>query len=100
VPSDHTGIDLDALEEALRTRDVRAIYVVADGHNPLGVSLNSQKRSRLAQLAETNCVPIIEDDPCGFLQYNAEMHPAVRATVRTGFFMLVLYRKLLHPHSE
>jgi 2-aminoadipate transaminase len=45
------------------------IYTIPDAHNPLGVSLNPARRQWLVDLAVHYNVPIIEDDPYGFLQY-------------------------------
>src|SRR6185295_6625390 len=62
VPSDiDTGLDVDAVESLLkRNKPPSLIYVVPDGHNPLGVSLDAAKRARLVELARHYGVPIIE----------------------------------------
>lgn len=39
------------------------IYAIADGHNPLGVSLSAPKRARLVELARRYGVPVVGDDP-------------------------------------
>jgi 2-aminoadipate transaminase len=72
VPTDERdGMDVDALQALLSRTRPRFIYVMSDGHNPLGVSLAPSKRRRLVELARAHQVPIIEDDPYGFFQYGS-----------------------------
>lgn len=64
------GIEVDEVEaHLLRGARPAFIYVVPDAHNPLGVSISRERRQRLVELAAQYNVPIIEDDPYGFLQY-------------------------------
>jgi 2-aminoadipate transaminase len=67
------------LEEGMNVDEVEAhlasgarpsfIYTIPNAHNPLGVSLSQERRQWLVELAVEYNVPIIEDDPYGFLQY-------------------------------
>ena len=55
------GIDVDQVESLL-VRGARPclIYVITEGHNPLGVSMSVEKRHRLVELARTyEAKPII-----------------------------------------
>lgn len=74
VPSDvATGLDLDAVAAAAARRPApRAIVVVPDFHNPLGVSLGEAARERLVEISRTTGVPLVEDDPYGWLQFDGE----------------------------
>jgi 2-aminoadipate transaminase len=72
VPSDpETGIDVDAVASWLE-RGARPafLYVITEGHNPLGVSISLEKRLRLVELARQYRMPILEDDTYGFLRYD------------------------------
>jgi len=71
VPSDvRLGLDLDAVDAALgRAPRPRALVVVPDFHNPLGVSLGAAARDRLVALAAARGVPIVEDDPYSLLPF-------------------------------
>jgi 2-aminoadipate transaminase len=55
------GIDLDALELALRQNRVKLIFVIPDFHNPTGVTLPLAGRRRLLELAARYEVPLVED---------------------------------------
>lgn len=74
VPSDvAAGLDLDAVAAAAARRPApRAIVVVPDFHNPLGVSLGDAARDRLVEISHATGVPLVEDDPYGWLQFDGE----------------------------
>ena len=93
-----TGIDVDEVE-ALLERGARPafLYVIPDGHNPLGVSLSLEKRHRLAELARRHRVPILEDDAYGFLYYGEEPAPPLRAFEEEWVFYLGSFSKILAP---
>jgi len=76
VPVDKSGMNTDALEEALRTGP-KFIYVLPNFQNPSGVTLSLSRRERLIDLADQYGVPIIEDDPYGQLRYEGEHLPSV-----------------------
>lgn len=59
--SEH-GIDLKELEYIFQNHDIKFFYVVPRNHNPLGTTLNSQTRKKIAQLAIQYNVYIVEDD--------------------------------------
>lgn len=62
VPVDECGIDLDAVEAICKTKKVKMLYVIPHHHRPTTVTLSSQRRMRLLELAMTYRFAIIEDD--------------------------------------
>jgi 2-aminoadipate transaminase len=76
VPMDEHGMVTDVLEEALRTGP-KFIYVLPNFQNPSGVTLASDRRMKLIELADRYGVPIVEDDPYGQLRYEGEHLPSV-----------------------
>lgn len=99
VPTDpETGMDIDALEVLLSNGYHPAfLYVISDGHNPIGVSLSLSKRQRLVKLARQYGVPIIEDDAYGFLCYESEPLPPLRALEEDWVFYIGSFSKILAP---
>jgi len=93
-----TGIDVDQVESLL-VRGARPglLYVITEGHNPLGVSLSVEKRHRLVELARTYGLPILEDDAYGFLYYGDEPEPPLRALDDQWVFYLGSFSKILAP---
>src|SRR5690606_12568398 len=64
-----SGIDLQSVEAVFKKVRPAFLYLVADGGNPHGVTLSDEKRRHIAGLAQQYEVPVIEDDPYGFLNY-------------------------------
>jgi 2-aminoadipate transaminase len=93
-----TGIDVDEVEARLAGGARPAfLYVITDGHNPLGVSLSCEKRHRLAELARRYRIPILEDDAYGFLYYGETPAPPLRALEEEWVFYLGSFSKILAP---
>lgn len=99
VPTDlRTGMDVEAVEAHLRHRARPAfIYAISDAHNPLGVSISAPKRQRLVALAHQYGVPIIEDDPYGFLHYGQAPMLPMRALDEEWLFYLGSFSKMIAP---
>lgn len=78
VAVDRDGLDVDELETRLAEGVApKLVYVVANFDNPSGAVLSADRRSRLAELAETHDFLIIEDDPYGALRYDGEHVPQI-----------------------
>ncbi len=93
-----TGIDVDQVE-LLLARGCRPafLYVISDGHNPLGVSIPLENRHRLVDLARRFRVPILEDDTYGFLYYEETPVAPLRALEEDWVFYLGSFSKILSP---
>jgi 2-aminoadipate transaminase len=93
-----TGMDVDVVEEMLEAGARPAlIYAVPEGHNPLGVSMSREKRVRLVELARRFGVPVMEDDAYGFLSYEGEAPPPLRALDDEMVFYVGSFSKILAP---
>ena len=92
-----TGIDVNAVEDILKKNHrVRFIYVVTEGGNPHAVSIEKNKRHYLAQLSQTYGVPIIEDDPYGFVTYENPV-PPIKQYGGDWVFYVGSFSKILAP---
>jgi 2-aminoadipate transaminase len=93
-----TGIDVAAVESILAGGARPAcVYAISSGHNPLAVSLTEAKRLRLVELAREYRIPIIEDDPYGFLHYEDTVLPPLRAYDERWVFYVGSFSKILTP---
>ena len=79
VPISNDGIDLDALELLLLQYQPKFLYLVPNFQNPSGFSLSSEKRIKLAELADRHQLLIVEDDPYGQLRYEGEDPKPIRS---------------------
>lgn len=92
------GIDVEAVAGLLSAGHQPAfIYAIPDSHNPLGVSLGRADRQRLVALAEHYGVPIVEDDPYGFLSFEESTLPPLRSVNDNWVFYVGSFSKIIAP---
>lgn len=84
----YTGIDLDSLESALQTHDVKACWLMSNHQNPLGYTLSNEKKRRVAELMQKYHVALIEDDVYSELYEGDEAVSAMRTYDDSGNVML------------
>jgi len=70
------GMDLDALEQAVKSRRIAACLAVPNFNNPLGSLMPDERKERLVALLARRDIPLIEDDVNGEL-YHTEHRPRV-----------------------
>ena len=106
---DDEGLDPEALSRELaRSPEPPAfLYTVPTFQNPSGRTLSAERRGRIAEIAETHRLPVLEDDPYGLVRYEGEPEHAlcelmdpelvtytssfsktVAPGLRTGYFVL------------
>ena len=92
------GISLDALELLLSEKRIQAIVTIPSVHNPLGTSMPVAHKQRLAALAQTWRIPVIEDALYAELQYTTPLAPTVKSFDADGWVVLCTsYTKTLAP---
>ena len=100
VSSDYiSGIKLNELEEAIKNSHKKAalIYIVADGSNPLGISLNLENRKKLILISQKYQIPILEDDPYGLLYYGEKQYPALKSFGTDNVCYVGSFSKIIAP---
>lgn len=106
---DEEGLDPEALENELdRSHEPASfLYTIPTFQNPSGRTLSAERRGRIAEIAETHRLPVLEDDPYGLVRYEGEPESAlhelmdadlvtytssfsktVAPGLRTGYFVL------------
>jgi 2-aminoadipate transaminase len=103
VPADEQGLRTDALAEALEAlrptaRRPRLLYTVPTFHNPTGVSLTSERRRALVDLATGAGLTIVEDDAYRELSYEGPPPASLWSLAPDGVVVrLVSFSKSLAP---
>ena len=93
-----TGMDVDRAWTLLdRGARPAFVYAIADTHNPCGVRLGREQRTRLVALARRFGVPIVEDDSYGLLHYDRGPLPAVRALDAEWVIYVGTFSKIIAP---
>jgi len=80
------GIDLDALEQAIRRNGVKACWLMPTLQNPLGASMPVERRRALAKLLARHDVALVEDDVYAELRFEDPL-PPVKAFDTKGLVM-------------
>lgn len=90
LPMKEDGIDLNALELALKThKNVRLIYLIPNFQNPTGRCTSLEKRKAIYQLAKLYGVLIVEDNPYGDLRFEGEDIPNIKSFDHDGIVLYV-----------
>lgn len=99
VPMDDDGMNMEALEEVLRTHDkIRFIYTIPTFQNPSGITMSIEKRKRLYELALKYNVLILEDNPYGELRYRGETLPTIKSMDEKGIVVYAgSFSKVISP---
>lgn len=94
----HDGIKLPELTRLLSAlQDPAFLYLVPDFANPTGSSIPLVRRRELVELARLHRLPIIEDDPYGFLAYDGQAPPPLRACDEEWIFYVGSFSKIIAP---
>ncbi len=64
-----TGLDLDALEDAFDTMDIKAVLASPNCSNPLGCQMPEDRKRELVNLLAERDIPLIEDDVYGSIYF-------------------------------
>jgi DNA-binding transcriptional MocR family regulator len=92
------GMNLDALEQALRTRRIAACLAVPNFNNPLGSLMPEENKRRLVEILARRDVPLIEDDINGELFHSGNRPRVVQSFDKEGRVMLLgSFSKTLAP---
>jgi DNA-binding transcriptional MocR family regulator len=82
-----TGLDLESLEIAFRSRAVQACLVMPTFHNPLGSVMPEENKRAFAQLVERYKIPAIENDRLIELYFDPPRPRPVKAFDNSGYVL-------------
>ncbi len=99
VRMDEEGMDMDHLEEVLRTSPrAKMIYTVPDFQNPTGVTMSLARRRRLMELANQYDILVLEDSPYRALRFEGDHIPTLKSLDTEGRVVyLGSFSKILAP---
>lgn len=102
VSMDDDGVDPDELDRALTEaerdgRTVKFFYTVPNFQNPAGITMTTERRSRVMEVCERHGVLVIEDNPYGLLRYDGEPRPTLYSQGDGNVIYLGSLSKTLSP---
>src|SRR3954453_2926195 len=103
IPMDDDGMRIDLFEQALARLDAEGrrpkfVYTVPSFQNPAGVTMSTERRRRLVEIAHARELLVLEDNPYGLLRYEGEPPPTLHS-LDGGLFVVYLgtFSKILSP---
>lgn len=102
VPVDAEGMRTDLLEDRLKELDragirPKLIYTVPVFQNPAGVTLSTERRRRLVELADQYGIPILEDAAYEELRFEGEAPPTLVSLNPNGVLFANTFSKIFGP---
>ncbi|WP_063581678.1 PLP-dependent aminotransferase family protein [Achromobacter ruhlandii] len=82
-----TGVDLDAMETAIKRHRPKACWLMTQFQNPLGSLMPEDKKRHLVELLARHEIPLIEDDVYGELYFGAARPVPAKAFDRHGLVL-------------
>ncbi|MCX7801955.1 MAG: PLP-dependent aminotransferase family protein, partial [Meiothermus ruber] len=98
IPTDEQGLDVEALEAALRQHRAALLYTIPTFQNPTGTTLSQHRRERLVELSQQHGFLIVADEVYQLLGYQAAPPPSLARYLDTGLVLsLGSFSKILAP---
>ncbi|MBI2347663.1 MAG: PLP-dependent aminotransferase family protein, partial [Deltaproteobacteria bacterium] len=82
------GIDLDALEQAIKKNKVKACLLIPNFNNPLGCCMPDNNKKQLVEMLGRREIPLIEDDIYGDIYFGATRPKTAKAFDKEGLVLL------------
>lgn len=82
-----TGVDLNALESAIKSGRVNILLLISNFSNPLGSCMPDEHKKAAVGLAEQYHVPIIENDLNGDIYFGAQRPKSCKTYDRSGIVL-------------
>jgi DNA-binding transcriptional MocR family regulator len=82
-----TGVDLNALENAMKIEGVKACLLISNFSNPLGSCMPDEHKRTAVQLAEKYNVPLIENDLNGDVYFGQQRPKSCKTYDESGIVL-------------
>lgn len=102
VAMDEHGLIPEALRESIlrlkaEGKRIKFLYTVPTFNNPAGVTLSRERRLEVLEIARSNGILVLEDNPYGLLYFDSPPPEAMRSVADDGVVYLGTFSKTLAP---
>jgi 2-aminoadipate transaminase len=98
VPIDAEGMQIPQAANAIRRDRPKMSYLVPTFQNPSGITMSKSRRIAFLALARAHNLPVIEDDPYGYLRFHGTTEPTLYQLAKgRGVIYLSTFSKILSP---
>lgn len=99
---DAGGLVPEALRETIARvraegRRIKLLYTIPSFHNPMGVTQDWARRQEILEIARSNDILVLEDDPYGLLYFDQPPAHAMRSVESEGVVYLGTFSKTISP---
>ncbi|MDR0356880.1 MAG: PLP-dependent aminotransferase family protein [Clostridiales Family XIII bacterium] len=84
VPMERDGANIDMMKTLVERRRPKFICVSSGFHDPTGIVMSREKRTRLLELSYRHMIPIIEEDSSSEINFTEERIPSIKAMDKNG----------------
>lgn len=101
VPALEDGVDLEKLEEAMK-EGASFFYTIPNFGNPSSITMSWEKRKAVYELAVKYNIPILEDNPYGYLRFSGnEYIPPIKSLDKEGIVLYMgTFSKIVAPGTR
>lgn len=98
VPVEADGVNLEALEEAMKG-GASFFYTIPNFGNPSSITMSLEKRKAVYELAVKYQIPILEDNPYGYLRFSGNAYiPPIKSFDQQGIVLYMgTFSKIIAP---
>ncbi|MEA2031939.1 MAG: PLP-dependent aminotransferase family protein [candidate division Zixibacteria bacterium] len=97
VEMDSEGMIIDQVQEKLEKYKPKFIYTIASFQNPTGITMSTERRHQLIELAAKYNVPVIDDNPYSAIRFSGEALPSLKSIGGDQVITLQTFSKILAP---
>ncbi len=102
VYTDNNGISPEALSETIKRvqaagKNIKFLYLVPNFANPSGVTLATERRSKILEICRKHHILVLEDNVYGLLYFDEKAPDALRSLDEDGVIYLGSFSKILVP---
>ena len=97
LPVQEGGPDFRAVNSLASQNRCKLIYVTPTFQNPTGLTMSTEQRLQLAELAIHHNIPIVEDDVFGHLRYDGPAPPPLQSLCPNHVIYIGSFSKMLSP---
>jgi 2-aminoadipate transaminase len=102
VATDDDGMVPESLRETIARvraegKTIKLLYLIPNFHNPAGVTLSWERRLEIIEIARSNGILILEDNPYGLLYFDGPPPQAMRSVDTDGIIYLGTFSKTFAP---
>jgi len=97
VEMDEDGMLVDQVEDAIKKYNPKMIYTVSTFQNPTGITMTTDRKKALIDVALKYNIPIIDDNPYGELRFSGESIPSMKVLGGDAVISLGTFSKIVAP---